>query len=189
MKITDTISVNPSKTTMGQVENAASIFRSPVIDRHSSLTFDPIKVLFPTTGLGINEYKKYETPLRTLFATILIVTGISMLTSFGLSEGIGFAVCTLSFGAFLALGLLTRPVMLGASIYYCIMGALGLRAGAPDLTVFSLMFGCLIFGVIGAGKYSCDTLIRGAILRNKRASVRRNKENYMGYKAFHKVKF
>lgn len=191
MKITDTISVNPSKNALGHVESPSStIFRTPVAGVSSeSHSVDLLKLVFPATGAGISEYKKYEVPLRTLFATILIVTGISLLSVSAGMHSIGFAVCALCFGAFLALGLFTRPVMIGAAVFYCISGALSLRAHTPDIAVFSLMFGCLIFGILGAGKYSCDTIIRSAILRHKKVATLKSKENYLGYKAFHKVNY
>ena len=191
MKISDTISVNPGKTTLGHVESSASsIFRTPVLGAEaSSHSIDILKILFPTAGAGTSEFRKYEVPLRTLFSTILIATGITMLTiPFGI-HGTAFAICTLCFGAFLAMGLLTRPVMFGAAIYYCICGALTLRSGIADMTVFALMFGCLIFGVTGSGKYSLDTLLLSGVNRHKRSREKKRMENLMSYKAFHKTKF
>lgn len=189
MKITDTISVNPSKTALGHVETTSSVFRSPVLGVESQAgQLDIVKVLFPSCSAGFGEFRKYEVPLRTLFATILIVTGISMLTT-SMAGAAGVAICSLCFGAFLALGLFTRPVMLGAAVFYCINGALAIRSGSPDLSVFSLIFGCLIFCVLGGGKYSCDTIIRNLINRHKRKAEELRKENYMGYKAFHKANF
>lgn len=188
MKITDTISVNPSKTALGHVDTpASSIFRSQIIGAEvENRSVDLLKILFPTMGSGVAEYKKYEVPLRTLFATLLIVMGITLIET---SMSAGLAICSLCFGGLLAIGLLTRPVMLGAAIYYCVSGALALRSGNVDMTVFALMFGCLIFSVTGAGKYSLDTLIRSAIIRHQKSVVRKHKENFMGYKAFHNVKF
>ena len=198
MKATDTISVNPSKTALGHSETpSGAIFRTPVIGADAkSPSLNLMQLVFPTTGAGVNEYKKYAVPLRTLLATILIAFGVTLLTSpvatlaapVSLSP-VAFAVCTLAFGAFLALGLFTRPVMAAASLFYCIIGALALRAGTPDLSVFSLMFGCAVFCILGAGKYSCDTLIRRSIMRHKISSTRKHKANCMGYKAFHKVNF
>ncbi|MCH5240379.1 MAG: hypothetical protein J1F38_09150 [Muribaculaceae bacterium] len=187
MKINDTISVNPSKNALGQVETpVSSIFRSQVLREESQTgSIDILQIAFPSTKSGLGEMGKYSVPLRTLFATILIVTGLSFMH---IGE-VSLAICSLSFGGFLALGLLTRPVMLGAAVYYCILGALSIRAGVPDISLFSMMFGCLIFGVAGAGKYSCDTIIKTAIKRNKKRHERKMKENYLGYRAFHKVNF
>lgn len=187
MKIIDTISVNPGKTALGHVDNPGkSIFRSPVIGAESAHVSNNIsKVLFPTLSQGVTEYRKYDVPLRTIFATILIVTGLSLIISPVAIHSVGFAITTLCFGGLLAIGLLTRPVMIGAATFYCICGALSIRAGIPDVSVFSLMFGCLIFGVIGSGKYSCDTLLLQAIRRQKRKENAKKSEDRMGYKAFH----
>ena len=191
MKIADTISVNPSKTALGHTENpTATIFRNPVLCAEvPSHSMNVISLVFPTSKGGVYEYKKYEVPLRALFATILIVTGISLLTGGFSSYNMAFAICGLSFGTFLALGLFTRPVMIGAAVYYCITGALAIRSGAPDVSVFSLMFGCLIFAVIGSGKYSFDALIRKSIMRHKKSKKINNKVDLMDYKVFHKIKY
>lgn len=191
MKIADTISVNPSKTALGHVEApATTIFRSPVLGtRQSSHNIDLLSMLFPVGKSGFGEYKKYEVPLRTLLSTILIVTGIVGLTATSVGYGIGFAICSICFGAFLAVGLFTRPLMIGAAIYYCITGALAIRSGLTDISVFSLMFGCLVFGVIGSGKYSCDSFIRSSITRHSKNRENKRKQNVMGYKAFHNVKY
>lgn len=187
MKISDTISVNPGKTALGHVDSSSSILRNPVLGAETSHHFDLVKVLFPASKSGLSEFRKYDVPLRTIFATILIVTGITILTIQSEIHSIGFAICTLCFGALLAIGMFTRPLMLGASLYYCIIGALTLRSGNVDMTIFALMFGCLIFALVGAGKYSCDTLIRQGIIRHKRNNEKKRKENMMSYKVFHHI--
>lgn len=191
MKATDTISVNPGKTALGHVDAPSStIFRARILDEEQKTTqLDFTKFLFPSVNAGCSEYVKYSVPLRTLFATILIVTGITMLTIPSGLHGTAFAICTLCFGAFLGLGMFTRPVMAGAAIFYCISGALALRAGSADITVFSLMFGCVLFCITGAGKYSLDTLMKSSLLRHKRAEEIRRKDERLGYKAFHNVSF
>ena len=188
MKITDTISVNPGKTALGHVDASSSIFRQHVIGNQKTSMPDAMQLVFPSSGAGSSEFRKYSVPMRTLFATILIVCGISILTAAS-AYGVGFAVCSLCFGSFLAMGLFTRPVMLGASVYYCIMGALALRGGNADISMFALMFGCLLFGLFGSGKYSCDTLIRQAIRRHRVKAQKKRTEECMGYKAFHKVNY
>lgn len=188
MKISDTISVNPGKTTLGHVETPSTLFRTQVLGKETTRV-SVSKVLFPTTGAGLAEYKKYDVPLRTIFATILIVTGLSILTAVGGIHGTAFAICCLCFGGCLALGFLTRPVMLGAAVFYCISGALAIRANTVDMGVFSLMFGCIIFAVIGSGKYSCDMLIRKAIRKYRKSADKKRKEDMMGYKAFHHIKY
>lgn len=188
MKISDTISVNPGKETLGNIK-ASSIFRKQVLGTNdSSQQFDLVKVLFPSASTGMNEYKKYELPLRTVFATILIVAGLTMLSvPYGIYDS-WFAICTLCFGGLLALGFLTRPVMAGAAVFYCITGAVALRTGVADITIFLLMFGCAIFCLTGSGKYSLDTLLRHSISHFRKLSEKKRKEGMMGYKAFHNVR-
>lgn len=189
MKVTDTISVNPGKTTLGHVE-APSIFRSQVLGAQANAnSIDFLKILFPTSGLGATEFRKYELPMRTLFAIILIAAGISMLSIPYGPYSKGFAICTLSFGAFLALGLFSRPLMAGASVFYCIMGALALRNGQVDMTMFSFMFGCLVFCLLGSGKYSCDSFLRHLITSHRKKVENKRKEDLLGYKAFHNIPF
>lgn len=189
MKLVDTISVNPSKTALGHVENPTSpILRSHILDMdHNSHSLNLLSYFFPTCKEGVSEYKKYEVPLRTLLSTILIVTGITCLETS--TPSVAFAICSLAFGFFLAIGLFTRPVMIAAAIYYCIMGALAIRTGHTDISLFSLMFGCLVFGVIGSGKYSCDSIIHRAIGRHGKGKTKKHKENLMSYKVFHNVKY
>ncbi|MCH5230058.1 MAG: hypothetical protein J1F12_08735 [Muribaculaceae bacterium] len=191
MKLTDTISVNPGKTTLGEVENASTgILRSHVLNsREETTSINLTKVIFPSINSGLSEYAKYAVPMRTLFATILIISGLTMLNHINGMAGTACGICTLCFGGFLALGLFLRPVMAGAAIYYCILGAVALRGGMTDLTLFSLMFGCLIFCLIGGGKYSCDTLIRRGIRRHKIKKEKKRHEEMMGYRAFHNARF
>ena len=191
MKINDTISVNPSKTALGHVENlSSSILRQSVLDNQKKNTSENILSLaLPTVKTGLEDYRKYAVTFRTLFATILIISGLGMLTSSLPLYTAGMAICSLVFGAFLALGLFTRPLMLGAAAFYCISGALSIRAGVPDVSLFSLMFGCLIFAVLGAGKYSCDLALRSFFKHHNRRSGCYSKNNCEDYKAFHHVKF
>lgn len=185
MKISDTISVNPGKTALGHVETpSANVFRSQVINSESSSSIDMSKVLVPSAKMGWNDFRKFELPLRTLLATILLATGITLLSGYTSILGSGFAIATICFGGFLVLGLFTRPVMLGAAVYYCIVGALSLRAGSPEMNVFSMMLGCLIFAVLGGGRYSLDSIIRKGIKNHKRKAEIKHKEEMMGYKAF-----
>ena len=188
MKATDTISVNPGKTTLGHVESTnSSILRANIINRETQAShIDLLSLLFPTTSAGINEFKKYALPLRTLFATILIVGGLTLAQT-GINPP--FAILEIVFGSMLALGFLTRPAMACASVYFAVVTALSIRAGQPDLTALSLIFGCALFFALGSGKYSLDMLIRSMIKRHQRNAAIRRSANALGYKAFHYAKF
>lgn len=186
MKITDTISVNPGKTALGLKEESSNIFRTNVVKHEiESKRFDLLSLVYPSTTSGILGFKKYSLPLRSLFATILIVSGITIIENPIGIHGTGFGVVEIVFGSLLALGFLTRPVMTGAAIFYAVSTALELRGGVSDITSLTLMFGSFLFCITGAGKYSVDTLIRGAIKRHIKRTKIKKCDLAMGYKAFH----
>lgn len=191
MKSAGTISVNPGKEALGRSESERqSIFRQSVIEADkSSRSVDYVALLWPSTGAGVTEFKKYSLPLRALFATILIVAGITVIeTPFGM-HSVGFGVAEIVFGSLLALGFLTRPVMAAASVYFAVTAALSVRAGNADITLLSMIFGSLLFCAVGSGKYSVDTLIRRAVRQHRAKSIDRKRKEAAGYKAFHYAGF
>lgn len=191
MKIADTISVNPGKETLGHSTlPTESIFRQSVLNKEKDKTrTNFLTLLFPTVKSGSSEFVKYSLPLRSVFATILILTGLTTLQSTATTLPFGLSVCSLIFGGFLALGLFTRPVMLGAASYYAVCAALSLRMGNPDMISLCLMFGAMIFSAYGSGKYSCDFLIRQAFRRHKIAVQKKRSQNALSYKAFRYSQF
>ena len=190
MKIQDTISVNPSKTALGHSESSVSgIFRSQVINQeaHESKV-DFLSFVFPTTNFGISSLKNFSLPLRALFSTILIVAGLTILENSVGFHSAGFGIVEIIFGGFLALGLLTRPVMFGAAVYFAISAALSIRYGNADITSLALMFGCFVFSVTGSGKYSLDLLLRKSVKKAIKNHNIKKADLAMGYKAFHYAK-
>ena len=186
MKIADTISVNPGKTTLGHTESReSSLLRANVIDRSQKKPADVMGFLFPTASLGLGDVKKYALPLRILFATILIVSGISFVQTPGAIHALGAGVLEIVFGALLAFGLFTRPAMAGATIYFAVVAALSIRSGVADLSALTLTFGSAFFMLAGSGKYSADFLIRTLVKRARIKNRKNRKNNIMGYKAFH----
>ena len=187
MKITDTISVNPGKTAVGHETLTNSLLRTPVINKENiSNHIDLISFICPSTGLGIDAFKKYALPLRCIYATILIIAGLILLED-PMSKSIALGIIEITTGGFLAVGLLTRPVMIAASLYFIITSALSIRVGATDITTLSLLFGSLLFSAFGSGKYSLDFIIRKAIRKAKRDKIDKCMRN-QGYKAFHFVR-
>ena len=190
MKTTDTISVNPGKTTLGQTheEVLKNLFRNQVLtDTHCNHGLDAlVSVIFPSTKTGLTHYRNYAIPMRAVFAAILIVAGLSMIQNSAQFDG-SFAIglVQMIFGGFIAIGFLTRPSMFLAAGYFAVMSALSLRTGMVDLTSFSLMFGCMVMCIIGSGKYSADSLIRRQLIRKSR----NNKTMTLDYKAFRNVRF
>lgn len=185
MKIVDTISVNPGKSTLGQSEKTESIFRVSVINKESSPKASICSLVLPSENNGLADLRKYALPLRALFSAILIVTGISLIQTAILPFNISVAIVCIIGGSLLALGCFTRPAMLLSAVFLGITSALSLREGVADLSSLSLMFGCLLFSALGSGKYSIDFLIRRSIRSNIRKSKIKKSSNALGYKAFH----
>ncbi|MCH5232761.1 MAG: hypothetical protein J1E78_03910 [Muribaculaceae bacterium] len=184
MKTADIISVNPGKETLGQTTSKSeSIFRSSVLNKnYDSKKLSLSALLFPTIGSGSLEFRKYSVPLRTVFATILILTGLASVST-------ATGICSLIFGGMLAMGLLTRPIMAAAAAFYAIMSALSIRAGISDITSLSLMFGCMVFCILGSGKYSCDYLLRHFLKHYQIKKEKIRREKALTYKAFRYAKF
>lgn len=186
MKVTDTISVNPGKTALGHSESKSeNIFRTSVINREAK-GIDALTLLLPSSVSGINEFKKFALPLRALFATILIVAGLTLLQSVHASA---LGILEIIFGGLLALGLFTRLAMAGASVYFAIMAALSIRAGRPDLIPLCLMFGTALFCALGSGKYSLDMMLRSLFVRHKKNQEKKRSEKALSYKAFHYARY
>lgn len=189
MKVTDTISVNPGKTTLGRVneETLRKIARSSISEskQQSRLGADVLSIVFPGTKSGLEQFKNYALPLRAVFATLLIISGLSIAQGTGMAlHSLGIGIAVMAAGACLAIGFICRPVMALSSIFFALAGAIQLRGGVTDLNAFSLMFGSLVFAATGSGKYSCDFLIAGFIKRSRRMSQLRKAKERMGYKAF-----
>lgn len=190
MKITDTISVNPGKTALGHTETqSGGLFRTQVLSQEPKThKVDIMSLAFPTTSCGLEGIKKYSLPLRALFATVLIGSGLTILQTPMGFHGAAIGIMEIIFGGFLALGMLTRPVMFAAGIYFAIASALSIRSGQPDLNSLTLMFGSFVFAALGSSKYSVDFILRKGIKRTILKNRRKKGRERMGYKAFHYVK-
>lgn len=188
MKLSDTISVDPGKITLGAKNNElnAGIFRVNVLtDRKEEDSILRLtSLVFPAVNSGSKLLNKYCLPLRTLFSALLIISGLAMLglSTTTLPINIGIGVVAIAIGGMLALGLFTKIASAGGALFFGIMGAISLRAGTVNMEVFMLMFGCLLFLVVGAGKYSCDTILRSHIIKKRKETLQKHGE--LSYKSF-----
>lgn len=189
MKTTETISVNPGKNTLRQVheETIQKLFRGNLVTtgENDSVSKCFLSIVFPGTKSGLEQFKNYALPMRAIFASLLILTGLQAMEGSMFSIlpfGIGLAIAIA--GGLLAIGLLSRPVMFLSAIYFAIAGALQIRSGVNDISLFSLMFGSLLFAITGSGKYSCDFLIKGNLKRYITRKKAMKADRMMGYKAF-----
>lgn len=186
--IVDTISVNPGKTTLGQTgERERALLRANILNENygTQSRIDFVSLFFPSASCGISAFRKYALPLRTLFATILIVSGLNLLQAPGAIYSTGQGIAMITAGGMLALGLLARPVMALAAAFFAVVGAISIRIGAPEMNLFSLMFGSLLFAFTGSGKYSCDEMIFRALRRHEKKSKKNLCDRRLSYRAFH----
>ena len=191
MNTTKTISVEPAKITLAELKNkekAAQFLRASILQKENQKTekISLVNIFFPTKQMANEALVKFSVPLRTIFSAILIISGLSFFenSNYLISSYSCVAILEIIFGVFLAIGLLSRIVMAASSIMFVLCGIISLRSGYSDITAFALMFGSVLFFIMGAGKYSCDTLIRRNIKKFLVNKKRKAQEERLSYKAF-----
>lgn len=127
--------------------------------------------------------------MRFLFAAILMASGcLTLEGSIGnaltvLPDKI-FGIMQISAGGMLALGLMTRVSILSLGIILSASIFITFKNGMPDMSALSSLFTCLLFFIMGAGKYSLDFLIRKGIITGASRRRKRREMKRMSYKAF-----
>ena len=163
MTRTDTISVNPGKDTLGDknLSLKTDFFRNNILVEKKKGKIDFCDLIFPSLSKETLALNKFFVPLRTIFATLLIICGISIIEGTAIvNASLALGIVEIILGSFLAIGLLSRPLMcLGAGLFG-VLGTIALRNGIVETEYFTMMFGCLIFSVLGSGKYSVDYILR-----------------------------
>lgn len=191
MNISDIISVNPGRLTLGYLhpEKAGRLLRKTVIVRNLRNTHKSryLNAVFTCTAPQADCFGSCMLLFRFLFAALLIVNG-SFIASGEIyaprfmPESSVFSIVEIVAGSLLAIGLFTRPVMTAVAIGLGIMTTEAVAAGVFDSASLAMLFGSVVFVILGSGKYSCDFLIRKAIILRRRKA----KKEEMTYKAFSK---
>lgn len=194
MKLSDVISVDPGRTTLGALypESEPRIVRRPVklppvvtteVKRQSR---SGLNFLFAAMAPGANRYGVWMLLLRLLFSALLIVSG-----SFILSGEIYapehimtsqvFGILEITFGVMLFLGFLSRFAMFASALLFGILSVISTVNGIFDMQSMLCTFGSVLFLVAGVGKYSADFLIRKAIVKRENARKRREHASGLTY--------
>ena len=186
MNTSETISVNPCKTTLASAnsELTKKLLRNSILEEKAEKHINPIDLIFPTVKAGQISFKKFLVPLRSVFSAILIVNALMIVQTPALANETWLATVEFVLGGCLALGLFSRISMGLGAIFFAIVGALAIRSGFYDITAFMLMFGCIAFFLTGSGKYSCDESLRRFFFHY---SIKRNQKEVSkraSYKAF-----
>lgn len=195
MKLSDVISVDPGRITLGELHPTTSVpqrflrchaIQSPTAKRHRHRLASIVK-----TGMapGAERFGGYMLLFRCLFATLLIVSGAFILSGEIVDPQaiVGdriFAIAEIIIGALLAVGLSTRFAMAIATIFFGIWSALSISAGVFNMQCLLCTFGSLVFLLTGPGKYSCDFLISKAFVMRSLKSQRRMRADRLSYKSY-----
>lgn len=196
MNLSDIISVDPAKTTLGALhpEVASRLLRNSRIYRKVAppAKRTALNFFFASLAPGVNRFGGYMLLFRCLFAALLIVSGSFILygeieAPESLMPGHVFAIIEIVAGSMLALGFFNRLASLAVTIMFATVSVTSILHGVFDMQSFLTLFGCLLFLLLGTGKYSCDFLIRKAIIA--KAAKRRNRleQERLTYKAFRNV--
>lgn len=193
MNFTDVISVDPGQMTLGSLHPAKSgnpLENSAVPAAHQAAgTDDAWNVVFASATPHSNRYGICILMLRFLFAAVMIVAGSFILTgqinsSFTLFPTDIYAVTMIVFGGMLALGFLSRLAMLGGTAIFGFAVFHTIMAGLFNMSFIMLCLGCLVFLMLGNGRFSIDGFIRQSIRRHQ---IRRRKKiaaNRLTYRAY-----
>lgn len=194
MNIADTISVNPVSKTLGALHPEAAVryFNTYAADnsrqkKTAKKSFS--KFFFASSAPSVNRFGATVLLFRFLFATIFIISG-SFILSGNLQAPVDF-ISPLYFGlgeiivgSLLAIGLLSRIAMLTATCVFGYLSVIDIMAGYFDIQTLMLCFGSLVFLTIGTGKYSCDFLIRKAMVIRAKRKQKELREHRLSYRAY-----
>lgn len=192
MNNTDTLSVDPGRTTLGALHtpSGAGLFRMSVNHaqkKDSGASF--LDVFFATKTMSATSRHPALLLLRWALAAIMIVSGCFILTGEIYSpvayvDPQIYAIVEITAGALLALGLFTRLAMTVAVAGFATFAIVSTLSGIFNLEALVCCMACMVFLVAGAGKYSCDFLLRKAMLKRESNRRREIKKGKLTYRAF-----
>ncbi len=194
MNISETISVNPVSKTLGTLNTEATLEfirnHTASAERSAKTSNRPAgKMLLASSTPGVASYGVAILLLRFLFAAMLIVSGSFILSGeimspFGFIDSVAFATGEIIIGGMLALGLLSRVAMSIAVLCFGYASFLSIEAGVFDLQSLLLCLGSSFFLIMGTGRFSCDFLIRKAIVLRRQRKERKLRQDRLTYRAY-----
>lgn len=196
MNLSKTISVDPGKMTLGELHHEADNGFVRKATSTIANTASPLprakttrNFLFACSMPTANQYGGRMLMVRWMMGALLVVSGSLILSGNIASPQVitepgAFAVGEIVCGAMLALGLLTRVAMSAAAIVFCAMTVESVTNGIFSMQDFMCLLASVIFLIMGAGKFSCDFLIRKALVRRSVRRRRQRRNRPLTYKAF-----
>lgn len=192
MNISDTLSVDPGRTTLGALnpEFSADFLRAKrIADSNKRSALAVLNFIFATNGLKSNVSAGAMAFLRCALGAALIVSGAFILSgeivspSNIISPEI-YAYLEIAVGTLLAVGLLTRFAMGAATIGFGIIATMNVINGVFDMQAMMTCLCCMVFTIFGAGRFSSDFLVKKVFLNHSVNKRRKMIENKMSYRAF-----
>lgn len=192
MNNSDTLSVNPGRTTLGALhpEFSTSFLRGTITTSHAETDcHKTLNILFGANTLHSNSRGAAMLLLRWALSALLIVSGSFILSGEILSpvsyiNPLAYAVFEITAGTLLAVGVLTRIAMGAAALGFAVVATLSVIHGVFNLEALMCCLACMVFLIFGAGKFSGDFLIRKSILNQYAKRKRRIATGKMSYRAF-----
>lgn len=186
------ISVDPARKTLGSLHpELTRKFRRHLQSAPRMITRKKtwLDFTFACSTPGSNRFGSSLLLLRLCFAALLVVSGAFIVIGeiyppypelpadvLGWSE--------IAVGISLVLGFMTRWTMLAAVAGFGTAAGLAISNGVFDMQSLMCCMGALVFLILGVGKYSCDFLLRKAIIVSASRHRRRMKAERLSYKAF-----
>ena len=189
MNVSDTLSVDPGRTTLGdlhpELDSKFSRRKRMVGMRRKRSAKKVLNFIFAINALRADGKAVAMLLIRWALGALLIVSGSFILSGEISSpvEYLGtdiiavFAILEIVVGTMLVFGIFTRFAMGVATIGFVTVSIIATCKGIFDIS-------CLVFLVFGSGKYSADFLLRKAIIQHNNRRRRKKIEKKMSYQAF-----
>lgn len=196
MNVSDTLSVDPGRTTLGdlhpELDSKFSRRKRMVGMRRKRSAKKVLNFIFAINALRADGKAMAMLLIRWALGALLIVSGSFILSGEISSpvEYLGtdiiavFAILEIVVGTMLVFGIFTRFAMGVATIGFVTVSIIATCKGIFDMQSFMSAISCLVFLVFGSGKYSADFLLRKAIIQHNNRRRRKKIEKKMSYQAF-----
>lgn len=193
MNNSDTLSVDPGRATLGALhpEFDASFLRGKVSISRGNINKSKrvVNLFFAVNPMHSNAKGAAMLLLRWALASLLIVSG-SFILSGEIYAPVNYipseiyALFEIVIGGMLVFGMLTRIAMGVATIGFATVATMSVIHGVFNLEALMCCMSCLVFLIFGPGKFSCDFLIRKAIVGRDEQRQRNVNNQRISYRAF-----
>lgn len=183
MSDTDVLSVNPGKTTLGDLNPDAclSMFRNRVLNRLSRQARTRDRDILGVRTPGGTRRNATLLAMRVAFGALLIAGGcmsvsVDHLDATGVVDYIALAenatyILEIVAGGVLLTGFLTRILMVAAACGFAAIAISAAMAGVFDQCSVMCALVCMMFALSGPGKISIDRVIANSIDRARKCQV------------------